>query len=164
MMQTAPKQSHSHGFFDKLAIGMAGVCAVHCLLTPVLIALLPILTTSFFVHKDFHLWMLFAVLPTTGLSIFMGCRKHKSRIVAILSLIGVSLLVTTLIYERAHASTHQGESAAEHSCADCSRDLAEAPLPTNKTAWINTLGGLFLVGAHARNYRLCRRQRCCHTD
>ena len=75
----------TRGWLDKLAISMAAVCAVHCLLTPVIIVLLPIVATSFFVHQDFHLWMLFLVIPTTSLAIGMGCRKHKD-----LSLIHIS--------------------------------------------------------------------------
>ena len=74
-----------HGWLDHLAIGMAAVCAIHCLLTPILIIALPIIATSFFVHQDFHLWMIFLVLPTTIFAVFMGCRNHKDRAVLALA-------------------------------------------------------------------------------
>ena len=70
-MENVQTEQPVNGLLDKLAIGMAGICAVHCLLTPVLVVLLPIVATSFFVHKDFHLWMLFGVLPTTLFAVFM---------------------------------------------------------------------------------------------
>ena len=161
-MEDVQTKEPVQGLLDKLAIGMAGVCAVHCLLTPLLVVLLPIVATSFFVHEDFHLWMLFGVLPTTTFAVFMGCRKHKDRWVALMSVIGLSLLVAALVHERSHNAAHTGEEVAGHACADCSRDLTENPLPLEKAAWINTLGGFFLVGAHVRNFRKCRKQKCCH--
>ena len=152
----------SHGWLDRLAIGMAAVCAVHCLLTPILVIALPIIATSFFVHEDFHLWMILFVLPTTSFAIFMGCRRHKDRLVAVLSAIGLSILIFALVQERVHASAHA--EAADHlaHCESCARDISEEPIPMHAGAWFNTLGGLLLAGAHVRNYRLCRKDRCEH--
>tara|TARA_B110000438_G_C15739660_1_gene617868 strand:- start:648 stop:1136 length:489 start_codon:yes stop_codon:yes gene_type:complete len=162
-MNSAQNSCRTHGWLDHLAIGMATVCAVHCLLTPVLLVLLPIVATSFFVHEDFHLWMLLLVLPTTGFAMFMGCRKHKDKWVAALSAVGLSLLIFALIHERQYAAAHDGvEATCVHSCSSCSRDLSEEPLPLNAGAWINTIGGLFLAGAHVRNFRLCRKSQCSH--
>ncbi|MGB0343991.1 MAG: MerC domain-containing protein [Coraliomargarita sp.] len=161
-MENASTKDAPQRLLDKLAIGLAGVCAVHCLLTPVLVVLLPIVATSFFVHKDFHLWMLFGVLPTTTFAVFMGCRKHKDRWVVLCSLVGLSLLVSVVVSERIRNASHGAGVNGEPHCEDCARDLSESPLPLKKAAWINTLGGVFLVGAHVRNFRLCRRQKCCH--
>lgn len=152
----------SHGWLDRLAIGMAAVCAVHCLLTPILVIALPIIATSFFVHEDFHLWMILFVLPTTSFAIFMGCRKHKDRWVAVLSAMGLSILVFALVQERFHASAHAEVTDHIAHCESCSRDLSQQPLPMHAGAWFNTLGGLLLAGAHVRNFRLCRKSRCEH--
>ena len=153
----------SHGWLDKLAVSMAAVCAVHCLLTPVLVVMLPIVATSFFVHQDFHLWMLFLVIPTTSLAIFMGCRKHKDKWVAALSAIGLGVLIFALVYERQHTAAHNAATdGSVHVCEHCVRDLSEGPVPLQAAAWINTLGGLFLASGHVRNFRLCRRSRCQH--
>ena len=159
---TASGTCRTSGWLDRLAIGMAAVCAVHCLLTPILIISLPIIATSFFVHKDFHLWMLLLVLPTTGLAIFMGCRKHKDKIVGMLSALGLSILICALVHERMHNSQHA--EAANHAahCTSCARDISKEPVPMHAGGWINTLGGILLAGAHVRNYRLCRRSRCEH--
>ena len=146
-----------------MAIGMAVVCAVHCLVTPVLLIALP---TSFFVHENFHLWMLLLVLPTTGFAVFMGCRKHRDKWVGILSALGLFLLVFVVADERLPAATGPGHDvvATEHHCEVCAATAAAlegqegATLPAN--AWINTLGGLFLAGGHIRNFRLCRKRQC----
>ena len=152
---TAIVQKH-YSWLDQLAVGMAAVCAVHCLLMPVLIIALPIIATGFFAHEQFHLWMLLFVLPTTGLSIFMGCRKHKDRWTAILSLIGIGILIAVVLMESgSHAAVH----GACRSCEGCA-DTAAGSIPS--CAWFNTLGGLFLASAHVRNFKLCRHDRCRH--
>ena len=155
-MNTRTLDHHHIGWIDRLAIGMAALCAVHCLLMPILIVALPIIATSFFVHEDFHLWMLLLVLPTTSLSIFMGCRKHKDRATAILSIIGMGILIAATVLESHH---HASAETAGHVCTDCTRHAGET-IPM--VAWINVLGGVFLAGAHMRNYRFCRKGRCTH--
>ncbi len=159
-MKEASAQCNTHGWVDKLAISMAAICAVHCLLTPVLIVMLPIVAASFFVHQDFHLWMLYLVIPTTTFAIYMGCRKHKDKWVATFSAIGVSVLICALVVERSNAATSAPVEGAH--CEHCVRDLSEQPLPIHTAAWVNVLGGLFLASGHVRNYRLCRRAKCTH--
>jgi len=51
---------------DKFAILLSGVCLVHCLITPVLITLMPIISMTAFVEDLlFHKLMLWLVLPTS---------------------------------------------------------------------------------------------------
>ncbi|MEC8279449.1 MAG: MerC domain-containing protein [Verrucomicrobiota bacterium] len=151
-----------HGWLDHLAIGMAAVCAVHCLLTPILIMAIPIIATSFFVHQDFHLWMIFLVLPTTVFSVFMGCRNHKDRVVLALSAIGLSVLLFALIQERVCYASEGDIAASSADCETCARDLSAEPIPLQAGVWLNAIGGVFLASAHIRNFRLCRTSSCCH--
>ncbi|QBG48831.1 MerC domain-containing protein [Verrucomicrobia bacterium S94] len=140
------------GILDQIAIGMALLCGIHCLLMPVVLAVLPIVAASLFAHEHFHLWMLLLVLPTTSISIFMGCRKHKDKWTAALSLTGLGIMIAVTAFEyAAHSSCA--------SCSSCSRAVSEGVPPI---AWVNTLGGLFLASAHIRNFKLCRKSGCCH--
>ena len=143
-------------------MGMAGLCAVHCLLTPILVIALPIIATSFFVHKDFHLWMILLVLPTTTFAIFMGCRKHKDKIVAGLSAIGLSILIIALIHERVQMAGHVEDPQLGHVCEHCVGPASDDAAPIHAGAWFNTFGGLILASAHFRNFRLCRKSHCEH--
>lgn len=148
----------SAGWLDSLAIGMSMVCAVHCLLTPILIIFLPILSTTIWVHEDFHLWMILFVVPTTSAAIFMGCRKHKDRAVFILGMIGLVCLVSTAIFETvAHSAAVLQGGASCPTCAGCS---SASGLPYSTIG--NVLGGLFLASAHVRNFLLCRAADCSH--
>ena len=151
-----------HGWLDHLAIGMAAVCAIHCLLTPILIMALPIIATSFFVHQDFHLWMIFLVLPTTIFAVFMGCRNHKDRVVLALSAIGLSVLLFALIQERVCYASEGDVAVSSAGCETCARDLSAEPIPMQAGVWLNAIGGVFLASAHVRNFRLCRKSSCCH--
>ncbi len=153
---TKTVKCHSHGWLDSLAISMSVICAVHCLLTPVLLALLPIISTTFWVHENFHLWMVFLVVPTTSIAVFMGCRKHKDKVVACLSLSGLAFILFIAIYQY---SFHTGHTLdANGICTSCTRQGAGSFF--NLTTILNSVGGLLLAGAHFRNYKLCRKSDC----
>jgi len=186
--------SHPHAstkglIFDQLAISMAVLCAIHCLVTPVLLVVLPILATTFWVSENFHLWMLLLVIPTTTLAVFCGCRKHRDQLVVILAAIGLTLLVTALVSERVihhqagptplvstaalRSDSETGAGPSFTACQSCSRAfcaVAEDPgtgpsFDSPGIGWLpllNTLGGVFLVAGHARNFLLCRKSRCSH--
>jgi hypothetical protein len=162
MENASTNTCRTHGWLDHLAIGMAAVCAVHCLLTPILVIALPIIATSFFVHEDFHLWMILLVLPTTSFAVFMGCRKHKDRWVAAMSALGLAILLSALVHERIHNASHTEAQVHAVHCESCARDLSKEPIPMHAGAWINTFGGLLLATGHIRNFRLCRKSRCEH--
>ena len=148
----------SYGWLDSLAISMAMMCAVHCLLTPVLIVFLPILTTTFWVHEDFHLWMILFVVPTTSAAVFMGCRKHKDKGVLILSAIGLTFLVSIAVYETMFNSQLVSQEHAH--CAHCAAKSSKNILAASTV--VNVLGGILLASAHVRNYLLCRKAKCTH--
>ena len=152
------RSCQGHGWLDSLAISMSVICAVHCLLTPVLLALLPIISTTFWVHENFHLWMVFLVVPTTTAAVFMGCRKHKDKPVAALSALGLAFIVFVAIYQYSFHATNPG--AACGACPSCTQLGLGGFL--NITNVLNSVGGLCLASAHFRNYKLCRKARCDH--
>ena len=123
---------------DGVAMSLAGVCGVHCLLMPVLLIAFPIVGSSFFSHIAFHQWMLMAVLPTTGLAILLGCRQHKDFLVFLLSIGGFALLCVAAYghgHEHPHASTEW----------------------LSRESIITSLGGFVMASAHLRNFLLCRK-------
>ena len=145
----APKTKHNEGWLDKLAISMAVLCAIHCLIIPVMIVAVPLISTTFFVHENFHLWMLIAVFPTTLASVLLGCKKHRDKYVLAFCFMGLTLLVGAYFME---------QQGVAH-CASCAGTAAGSSL--SNIAWINTLGGVFLILAHSRNFYLCRKLSCC---
>jgi len=140
------------GWMDSIAVGMSTLCAIHCLVTPLLLIILPNLTTTFWAREDFHLWMLLLVLPTTATAVFLGCREHKDKAVLVASAAGLCLLFGTAIYE-----TFFREEAH---CPICAANSDSALLVGHVVA--NLFGGGLLASAHIRNFWLCRSARCEH--
>jgi len=176
--------SISHPILDRLAISMAVICGIHCLVTPILLVALPIIATTFWVHENFHLWMLLLVIPTTSLAVWSGCRRHKDRWVMGAAALGIGILVMALVTERVanaqltdHHATLSQESSPHVAGGGCCALHPAQPISTHaghatttKSAsihWhalLNTLGGLFLVGGHTRNFMLCRKSNCSHAE
>lgn len=57
------------GFWDRLGIGLSGLCAVHCLLVPVFVSLLPLWPAFEQFHEYTHLVFFLAIAPAVVISI-----------------------------------------------------------------------------------------------
>jgi len=77
---------------DALAMIFSGLCLVHCLALPLLIAILPLAASSLVADERFHQWLLLGVVPTSVLALGWGWRRHHSPLVASAGLIGMSLM------------------------------------------------------------------------
>ena len=78
---------------DKFGMISSATCAVHCLLLPFLITILPLSGLSFLVDESFEIVMLFISIICALLSLCFGYRTHKNKIMFILFSIGISLLL-----------------------------------------------------------------------
>jgi len=129
---------------DKIGIFLSGVCLVHCLITPVIVTLVPILSLSLSIeHLMFHTLMLWLVLPTSCIALFLGCRKHKKISIAITGIVGMLILISVALF---------GHDLYGH----------------DKEKIVTTIGGLIIAASHYLNYRACQSITCssknCATD
>jgi len=152
MVAAVPKWQY---LLDGLAMSLAGVCGIHCLLMPVLLIVFPLIGSSFFAHDAFHQWMLLAVLPTTGLAILLGCKKHKDLLVFLLS-IGGFVLLCLAAFDHGHSHGHS-HGHHHHSSTASAHWLTRESIMTS-------LGGLVMASAHFRNFLLCRRANRMEAD
>ncbi len=121
---------------DKLAIGLSLACAIHCLIIPIALVMLPTLMLGIFADESFHRWMVIAVLPTSLVALTLGCRKHKSTQVFLLGLAGLAiLLLTALIGHDLFGET--GEKIA------------------------TMIGAATISLAHYKNHNLCKAHHHC---
>ena len=121
---------------DKFAVILSGVCIVHCLISPILVTLLPIITLSALAEDIlFHRLMLWLVLPTSCIALFIGCRKHRDFLIAGTGILGMAILVFVAIYGHDLFSS-TGEKVA------------------------TSIGGLVLAVSHILNYRACQSRIC----
>jgi uncharacterized membrane protein len=59
----------SQGFWDRLGIGLSGLCAIHCLLVPVFVSLIPLWPAIEEFHEYTHLIFFLAIAPAVVLSV-----------------------------------------------------------------------------------------------
>lgn len=76
---------------DNAAVALSGLCLLHCLALPMLIAVLPFLGQ--FGAGHFHSQMLIAVVPVSIIAFALGFRRHHSRSVVAWGGVGVLLLM-----------------------------------------------------------------------
>ncbi len=120
-------------FTDYTSISLAGICVVHCFLTPVALILFPVVGSTFVAEEVFHELMLFLVIPASVVAIFLGCRRHKDFNVIMLGILGLGFL------------------------------LAGAFVATGYQEYAFTfIGAFILISGHLRNFRLCRKYCCDH--
>tara|TARA_R110002124_G_scaffold104973_2_gene255517 strand:+ start:1279 stop:1659 length:381 start_codon:yes stop_codon:yes gene_type:complete len=77
------------GFWDRIGIGLSGICAIHCLLVPVIVALLPLWPAFGEFHEYTHLIFFIAIAPAVYLSLR---RRHKSPKITLLLILGLGII------------------------------------------------------------------------
>lgn len=93
----------SQVFFDRFAIILSGICAIHCILLPIFISAVPMLMlgleSSNLVHEFvFHQAILIFVLPVSLIALFMGWRAHRQVAPISIACLGLFILVTVALF------------------------------------------------------------------
>src|SRR5919197_3593975 len=117
---------------DQVAIGLSGLCTIHCIITPVAVILFPTVSACVGSDATFHALLLALVVPSSILALVLGCRRHRDRRVLGLGMGGLGLLVVAV--SLGHI------------------EYWERPMTLGASA--------LMVWAHARNYRLCASDSC----
>ena len=130
-------ESVSRVWADRAAIGLSGLCALHCLLLPVALTLAPSIAGMGVADEAFHVWMIVFVVPISIYALFAGCNKHREYSVLALGGVGLAVLISAPLLGH-----------------DVLGEVGER---------VVTLAGALLVAAsHVRNFRLCRQADCQH--
>jgi hypothetical protein len=116
---------------DRFAMGASILCLVHCLATPLLVVLVPVVAGTLLARESFHVVLLFWVLPTSCTALWIGCRRHKDRYVLLMVSVGLVVLVAAALWGNALVG-EAGEKIA------------------------TVVGSLAIVVGHWRSFRLCR--------
>ena len=146
---------------DKIGIWASSLCAVHCLLTPVLL----IVAADFvgiWAHPAAH-WVLAAVtIPLAAGVIFKGYKRHQKKWVATCAGLGIAMITASLLAPMLSPAEAVAATTCENGCCPTVSQNATGstefnfPLPS----LLSTFGGLFLIAAHAGNIFFNR----CHLD
>ena len=121
---------------DQLAVSLSLICAIHCFAGPILVALLPsfkLLSCSN--NESVHFWMMFAILPSSLVSLAMGCRKHNKLNFLLIGFVGLVVLTLASIWG--------------HQLFGCKNEK-----------YVTLLGSCIVAFAHVNNFLLCRSSNC----
>lgn len=121
---------------DKFSIGLSILCAIHCLVLPLLVVTLPSLGLWQLQNEAFHTWMLIAVIPTSLYALTMGCKKHQHYRLLFWGISGLFLMISAVFLD--------------HNIIDESSEKI-----------LTLLGAICVVIAHWGNFRLCRQHQDC---
>jgi len=119
---------------DKLGILLSSLCAIHCVLTPLVILSVPMLARYYLAHPYFHALMAVLILPVGLLAFWSGYKHHHKMKVFALGIPG--LLVISLVPVFVHNFGFYYS------------------FPLDETT-LMVLGSALLIGAHWLNRRSC---------
>jgi hypothetical protein len=120
---------------DKLGIVSSTTCAVHCLLLPLIITIIPYFGLSFLANETFEICMLVTSIILSMFSICFGYKTHKNKKITLLFSFGLSLLI---LGRYVHESNY-------------------SPI----SAFILFIGGIIIALSHYINKKLCNSCSSC---
>lgn len=120
---------------DKAGIALTSLCALHCILLPVLLPVLPLLGASFLADEGFERAVLLITIMLGFIALFFGFHRYHRKLYPF-----YSLFLGGFIYWHKDSLGHHWEPA------------------------VVTVGAAFVVLAHLLNMRLCKRCKGCTTE
>ena len=121
--------------FDKTAIGLSAICAVHCLALPIALTVLPSIASLPLGDESFHQVLIFFILPTSIVALTLGCRRHRHWNVMGWGVLGLVVLISTALL---------------------GHDLLGEQVEKVTTV----LGTVLVAISHTANFRRCRAFDC----
>lgn len=129
------KQKPLNRVLDKLGIWISGICALHCLLLPILLPIAPLVAGTFFAEAWFEKTILTFSILVGFTALFIGFHKYHRQLYPI-----YSLSLGGLIYWNKDIFGHDAEP------------------------FIVTIGALLIIVSHVINLRLCKQCTSCDKD
>ena len=83
------------GWIDRSALGLSGLCLVHCLAGSLILAALSV-SGGFMWSHNIHMVGLAAAIPLAGFGLWRGVRRHGRWLVAAIGGLGVGLMAGAL--------------------------------------------------------------------
>ncbi len=92
-----------HNTYDRFAIALSSLCAIHCVALPIAASVTPLLMSTFnhgnSVHEFwFHQFILIFIIPISLLALVTGYRCHRKNIPMLLGGLGLSILVIVALF------------------------------------------------------------------
>lgn len=90
-------------YFDRFAILLSGICAIHCILLPLAASLIPILAITIQhgqqLHEFwFHHFILIFIVPISLIALVIGFRTHRRWLPTGIALFGLLMLTSIALF------------------------------------------------------------------
>lgn len=122
-------------FFDKFGIMVTSLCAIHCILLPVILPVLPLLGLTAAHNHAFEGFVLLFTMVLGFITLFIGFHRYHRKLYPF-----YALFLGGFIYWQRDAWGHEYEH------------------------FILVIGAVLVVGAHIMNMRLCNQCNDCESE
>jgi len=112
---------------DNIGAGLSLTCAIHCIATPLLVALLPLVGMAFLISEEVHHLFIISTVALAFYSLLLGYRVHRKLKVFAVLILSFAVMVFALFHE-------------EHDY---------------HSVWLS-FGAIGIAASHLLNKRLCR--------
>ena len=85
-------------FLDRLSISFSAICVVHCVFLPLILAIFPPIAIISVDEQVFHEVLIWFVFPSSMIAAYLGCSRHKDRMVLLGIGLGLVILILTAIF------------------------------------------------------------------
>lgn len=123
--------------WDRWGILLSTLCAIHCMLTPLLLLSLPVLG-AYFDNEIVHIVMALFVVPVGVFAFWSGYRHHRKAYLLALGFVGLSLVGGAPI-------------------------LHDVGIEVVNPHFMTIVGSFLLIGAHILNRRACQCESHAHS-
>ena len=171
---------------DRIGVIASVLCAIHCLITPLLIVLTPSFS-RIWVHPASHWIVALIVVPLAVYMLFKGYRIHQRKWIIACGMVGITLILFGAVVPYTNLTTQGGQiefptswetiwSSSENTatseqndeCTDSCCPSLIADTNSNKiglyiplASIVTTLGGIALITTHLGNICYFRRCKTC---
>ena len=143
---------------DRVGVFASILCAIHCLVTPPLLLLMPTFGRVW-AHPATHWIMALVVVPLAMFAVWKGFKKHGRKWVVIGGALGVTLVIAGAILPYVGSDSSAVAEGCDACCPSVTTDAAgKAALDIPAASVVTTLGGVLLIATHIGNLCSCR---CC---
>lgn len=143
---------------DSVGFLLSLICAIHCMVFPILLVILPLLGLNFLLNATAEKAFVLGSVVLAGFSLFWGFRYHHNKKALFVYGFGAILLLCATFF-MGHGHSHAGEQVGISQNANFTHhvgaELQDRPQGKPLSLFLLVLGGVSIAISHLMNKRLC---------